>query len=118
MKVDVTTHALTQHIQTSMRGVRTLAMMKTTQWNVTLSNFCHNIAGGLLIDLQALAHKNMSFSSPQLAFSNSLGCRRCQCRTLCLMPESKVICLKSMSDCATNRSVLIVVITVVLASSV
>lgn len=40
---------------------------KTTQWNLACSNSNLNIASGLLIDLQTLAHKNMLFRLPLLA---------------------------------------------------
>lgn len=60
---------------------------KTTQWNLALSNCNLNIASGLLIDLHALAHKNMLFSLPLLALSNSFGFFRCQCVMLLVNPN-------------------------------
>lgn len=68
----------------------TYSPKKTTQWNLALSNSNLNIASGLLIDLHALAHKNMLFSLPLLALWNSFGFFRCQCMTLLVNPNLKM----------------------------
>lgn len=73
------------HIHTHTHSAK-----KTSQWNLALSNSNLNIASGLLIDLHALAHKNMLFSLPLLALSNSSGFFRCQCMTLLVMPNLKM----------------------------
>lgn len=52
----------TEMSRQSDKHVHTHSPKKTTQWNLALSNTNLNIASGLLIDLHALAHKNMLFS--------------------------------------------------------